>query len=94
VHSMNETKEAFRLVVIRRPYQGNLFDEEESTEKYTTIATNRGGSAEEVVQWYNQRGESSETSVNRPERCCSRRIGQWFRRNSSTHSSWKPQRTR
>lgn len=63
VHSMNETKEAFRLVVIRRPYQSNLFDGEESTEKYTVIATNRGGSAEEVVQWYNQRGQCSENRI-------------------------------
>lgn len=63
VHTMNETKEAFRLVVIRRPYQGNLFDEEEVTEKYTTIATNRGGSAEEVVRWYNQRGQCSENRI-------------------------------
>lgn len=63
VHCMNETKEAFRLVVIRRPYQGKLFDEEESTEKYTTIATNRAGSAEEVVQWYNQRGQCSENRI-------------------------------
>lgn len=63
VHSMNETKEAFRLVVIRRPYQGNLFDEEEGREKYTVIATNRGGSAEEVVQWYNQRGQCSENRI-------------------------------
>jgi hypothetical protein len=63
VHSMNETKEAFRLVVIRRPYQGSLFDEEEGREKYTVIATNRGGSAEEVVQWYNQRGECSENRI-------------------------------
>jgi hypothetical protein len=63
VHSMNETKEAFRLVVIRRPYQSSLFDEEESKEKYTVIATNRGGSAEEVVQWYNQRGQCSENRI-------------------------------
>jgi len=63
VHSMNETKEAFRLVVIRRPYQGNFFDEEEGREKYTVIATNRGGSAEEVVQWYNQRGQCSENRI-------------------------------
>jgi hypothetical protein len=60
---MNETKEAFRLVVIRRPYQSNLFDGEESTEKYTVIATNREGSAEEVVQWYNQRGQCSENRI-------------------------------
>ena len=63
VHSMNETKEAFRLVVIRRPYQSNLFDEEENKEKYTVIATNRGGSAEDVVQWYNQRGQCSENRI-------------------------------
>jgi hypothetical protein len=63
VHSMNETKEAFRLVVIRRPYQSNLFNEGESTEKYTVIATSRGGSIEEVVQWYNQRGQCSENRI-------------------------------
>jgi hypothetical protein len=63
VHSMNETKEAFRLVVIRRPYQSHLFGGEESTEKHTVIATNRGGSAEEVVHWYNQRGQCSENRI-------------------------------
>jgi hypothetical protein len=63
VHCMNETKEAFRLVVIRRPYQSNLFDDEQSAERYTVIATNRGESAEEVVKWYNQRGECSENRI-------------------------------
>jgi len=63
VHCMNETKEAFRLVVIRRPYQSNLFDDEGSPERYTVIATNREGSAEEVVKWYNQRGECSENRI-------------------------------
>ncbi len=63
VHCMNETKEAFRLVVIRRPYQSNLFDDEQSRERYTVIATNREGSAEEVVKWYNQRGECSENRI-------------------------------
>lgn len=64
IHSMNETKEAFRLVVIRRPYQCNLFDAEEgSSERYTVIATNREESAEEVVRWYNQRGECSENRI-------------------------------
>lgn len=60
VHSMEKTEEAFRLVVIRRPYQGKVFCEAEATEKYTAIASNGEGSAEEVVAWYNQRGESSE----------------------------------
>jgi len=63
VHCMNKTKEAFRLVVIRRPFQGSLFDSEEGLEKYTVIATNRHESAEEVVKWYNQRGECSENRI-------------------------------
>jgi len=63
VHCMNKTKKAFRLVVIRRPYQSNLFGEREMAERYTAIATNRGGSAEEVVQWYNQRGQCSENRI-------------------------------
>ncbi len=63
VHCMNETQEAFRLVVIRRPYQSYLFDDEERPERYTVIATNRGGSAEEVVKWYNQRGQCSENRI-------------------------------
>jgi len=49
--------------VIRRPYQSYLFDDEERPERYTVIATNRGGSAEEVVKWYNQRGECSENRI-------------------------------
>ena len=60
VHSMEKTEEAFRLVVIRRPYQGKMFCEAEATGKYTAIASNGEGSAQEVVAWYNQRGESSE----------------------------------
>ena len=63
VHCMNATKEAFRLVVIRRPYQSNLFDDEERPERYTVIATNRGESAEELVKWYNQRGQCSENRI-------------------------------
>jgi hypothetical protein len=63
VHCMNETKEAFRLVVIRRPYQSHLFDDEQRAERYTVIATNRGESAGEVVKWYNQRGECSENRI-------------------------------
>jgi hypothetical protein len=63
VHCMEKTEEAFRLVVIRRPYQGQLFGETQIKEKYTVIATNRGGSAEEVIQWYNQRRECSENRI-------------------------------
>jgi len=63
VHCMNQTKKAFRLVVIRRPFQSHLFDHEENGERYTIIATNRDESAEEVVKWYNQRGECSENRI-------------------------------
>lgn len=64
VHSMEKTKKAFRLIVIRRPYQVNLFDNGVAeTKKYTVIATNREGSAEAVVAWYNQRGECSENRI-------------------------------
>jgi len=63
VHCMNETKEAFRLVVIRRPFQSDLFSNEESPQRYTVIATNRGESAEGLVKWYNQRGECSENRI-------------------------------
>ncbi len=63
IHCMNKTKEAFRLVVIRRVFQSNLFDNEDSPGRYTVIATNRGESAEEVVKWYNQRGQCSENRI-------------------------------
>jgi len=63
VHCMNETKQAFRLVVIRRPVQGRLFDEASESEKYTAIATNRTEDVEQIVQWYNQRGECSENRI-------------------------------
>mgnify|MGYP001193398013 CR=1 FL=1 len=63
VHCMNKTKQAFRLVVIRRCYQGNLFDQAGVAEKYTVIATNRTGDLEQLVQWYNQRGQCSENRI-------------------------------
>lgn len=63
VHCMNKTKKAFRLIVIRRPYQGKLFGEEDLSMKYTVIATNRLESAQWIVQWYNQRGDCSENRI-------------------------------
>jgi len=63
IHSMNKTKKAFRLIVIRRPYQGSLFFKEDERVKYTVIATNRTESAEGVVTWYHQRGECSENRI-------------------------------
>ena len=63
VHCMNKTKEAFRLIVIRRPVQRHLFEDEGPLERYTVIATNRNETAEEVVKWYNHRGECSENRI-------------------------------
>jgi hypothetical protein len=63
VHCMNKSKQAFRLVVIRRPLQQSLFDGVQQSEKYTVIATNRTESLEQVIQWYNQRGECSENRI-------------------------------
>jgi hypothetical protein len=40
-----------------------LFSEEEASLKYTVIATNRTESAENIVTWYNQRGECSENRI-------------------------------
>ena len=63
IHSMNKTKEAFRLIVIRRTYQSNIFAQEDVSVNYTVIATNRMESAEDVVKWYNQRGDCSENRI-------------------------------
>jgi hypothetical protein len=63
IHTMNKTKSSFRLIVIRRPYQENMFEEAGVKEKYTVIATNKHESAESVVRWYNQRGECSENRI-------------------------------
>ncbi len=63
VHCMNRTKEAFRLIVVRRPYQRKLFGDEDKKLKYTAIATSMVGKAQEVLGWYNQRGECSENRI-------------------------------
>ncbi len=57
VHTMDRTKKAFRLIVIRRPAQMDLLTGRERTsERYTAIASNRQEPAEEAVAWYNRRG--------------------------------------
>ena len=63
VHCMNKTRQAFRLIVIRRPIQGKLFDEVDEREKFTVIATNRTEDVKQVIQWYNQRGQCSENRI-------------------------------
>jgi hypothetical protein len=56
IHTMNDTREAFRLIAIRWPkLQAELFDF--SPYFYHAIATNREEEAEEAVKLHNQRGE-------------------------------------
>ena len=56
VHTMNDTKEAFRLIVQRWPkLQAELFDPEPYC--YHVVATNREEPAREVVILHNQRGQ-------------------------------------
>ena len=57
VHTMNGTKEAFRLIVQRWPkLQAELFDADPYC--YHVIATNREEPAREVVALHNQRGQA------------------------------------
>ena len=64
VHCMNETKKSFRLIVVRRPVQGELFGEPDETHRYKAIASNhKDETAEETLAWYNQRGECSENRI-------------------------------
>lgn len=63
VHCMNKTRQAFRLIVIRRPVQTKLFEQGADAQRYTVIATNRTEDVEQVVRWYNQRGQCSENRI-------------------------------
>lgn len=57
VHTMNNSKEAFRLIVQRWPkLQGELFDPDSYC--YHAIATNREEPPKEVVFHHNQRGQA------------------------------------
>lgn len=57
VHTMQETKKAFRLIVQRWPKrQGELFDPEPYY--YHVIATNRIENLKEVIHTHNQRGQA------------------------------------
>jgi hypothetical protein len=56
IHTMNNTREAFRLIVIRWPkLQAELFDS--SPYFYHAIATNREEEALEVIKLHNHRGQ-------------------------------------
>jgi len=60
-HSMNASKGSFRLIAVKRPSQLSLFVE--ASPRVKVIATNMEGRAEEVVAWYNRRGECSENRI-------------------------------
>jgi len=63
VHSMAKTNKAFRLIVVRRPQQSDLFDETVPRYRYTAVASNRAESATDTLEWYAQRGETSENRI-------------------------------
>ncbi len=63
VHSMNKTAKAFRLIVIRRPQQDDLFDANTPRYRYHAVASNRRDSAAATLEWYAQRGETSENRI-------------------------------
>lgn len=63
VHSMNQTQKAFRLIVVRRPRRSDLFDANVPRYRHTVVASNRSESAAEILEWYAQRGETSENRI-------------------------------
>jgi len=60
LHSMNETKKAFRLIVVKHKRQFELFDDKP---RYHVIASNRVESTTDTLIWYRQRGEVSENGI-------------------------------
>jgi hypothetical protein len=63
VHCMNKTKKAFRLIVMRRPRDQDLF-EERSPWRYHAIASNRENEdAATTMEWYSKRGDHSENRI-------------------------------
>ncbi len=63
VHCMNKTNKAFRLIVMRRPRDQDLF-EERSPWRYHAIASNRENEdAAATMEWYCKRGDASENRI-------------------------------
>lgn len=59
VHSMNETKKAFNLVVKREAIAQDLFQKQEEEYKYYAVATNyeeEEKDAYSILKWHNERG--------------------------------------
>lgn len=63
VHCMNKSESAFRLIIIRRPQQQDLFTLAEPY-RYHVIASNRKNEdAMATLQWYCKRGDASENRI-------------------------------
>jgi hypothetical protein len=63
VHCMNKTDKAFRLIVMRRSHDQDLF-EERSPWSYHVIASNRENEdAATTMEWYSKRGDHSENRI-------------------------------
>jgi hypothetical protein len=63
VHCMNKTNKAFRLIVMRRPREQDLF-EDKSPYRYHAIASNRANEdAAATMEWYSRRGDASENRI-------------------------------
>jgi len=63
VHTMNNNRNAFRLIVISKLYQADVFCDLDYKNRYKVIATNMTGLPEVIVDWYNQRGDCSENRI-------------------------------
>ena len=63
IHCMNKTDKAFRLIVLRRPREQDLF-EDNGPYRYYAIASNRADEdAATTMQWYCKRGDASENRI-------------------------------
>ncbi len=60
---MHGTRRAFRLIVVCRGRQGELFEAAAPAYRYTVVASNRRESAAATMTWYCQRGEASENRI-------------------------------
>jgi hypothetical protein len=65
VHTMNATKKAFRLIVMRRPQEQDLFEPNKAPYRYHAVASNRplDEGAATTMEWYAKRGDASENRI-------------------------------
>jgi len=63
IHTMNKNRYSFRLIVIAKPYQSDVFGDVDPKCKFKVIATNRTEAAEWVVDWYRTRCDCSENRI-------------------------------